>query len=61
MGFKLALLIAMVVGAILGWINSTIKRDQVPKEFLHGYILVSILLGSVAFMIVIIGVFALFE
>ena len=61
MGFKLALLIAMVVGAILGWVNSTIKRDQVPKEFLHGYILISILLGSVAFMIVIIGVFALFE
>jgi hypothetical protein len=61
MGFKLALLIAMVVGAILGWVNSMIKRDQVPKEYLHGYILVSILLGAVAFMIVIIGVFALFE
>ena len=60
MGFKLALLIAMIVGAILGWVNSMIKRDQVPKEFLHGYILVSILLGAVAFMIVIIGVFALF-
>lgn len=60
MGFKLTLLIAMVVGAILGWINSTIKRDQVPKEFLHGYILVSILLGSVCMMIVIIGIFTLF-
>jgi hypothetical protein len=60
-GFKLAILIAMIVGAILVWVNSTIKRELVPKEYLHGYILVSILLGAVAFMIVIIGVFALFD
>ena len=61
MTLKLFLFIALVVGGVLGWVNSRIKRENVPEHMRKEYDLFSVIIGMLGAMIVVVAMYVIFS